>query len=94
VGIFENLTPELTHLHKELRREGIKTQREALEKLVVRWSGLISSAIRSEMVTTGCTYETACVRLVQECDRFTANMYYCDMGAEKVREEGGDEKAA
>ena len=82
MGIFENLSPELTDEHKALRRRGIKIQREALETLVIRYSGLISSAVRSEMVTSGCDYETACVRLVQECDRFTANMYYCDMGSE------------
>ena len=82
MGIFENLSPELTDEHKALRRRGIQIQREALETLVIRYSGLISSAVRSEMVTSGCSYETACVRLVQECDRFTANMYYCDMGAD------------
>ena len=82
MAVFENLGPELTHLHQELRREGIKVQRDALETLVVRWGGLISSAVRSEMVTTNCTYETACVRLVQECDRFMASMYYVDLAQE------------
>ena len=80
VGIFENLNPELTDEHKALRRRGIQKQRDALETLVIRYSGLISSAVRSEMVTSGCDYETACVRLVQECDRFTASMYYCELG--------------
>lgn len=82
MGIFQNLSPELTDEHKSLRRRGIEVEREALEALVIRYSGLISSAVRSEMVTSGCSYETACVRLVQECDRFTANMYYCDLGSD------------
>lgn len=80
VGIFENLNPELIDEHKALRRRGIQKQREALETLVIRYSGLISSAVRSEMTTSGCDYETACVRLVQECDRFTSSMYYCELG--------------
>ena len=82
VAVFENLSPELTDEHKALRRLGIEGQREALKAFVINYSGLISSAVRSEMVTSGCSYETACVRLVQECDRFTANMYYCDLGSE------------
>ena len=80
VGVFERLNPELTDEHKALRRRGIQKQRDALQTLVIRYSGLISSAVRSEMVTSGCDYETACVHLVQECDRFTASMYYCELG--------------
>jgi hypothetical protein len=92
VAVFENLGPELTDEHKALRRRGIAYQRGALETLVIRYSGLISSAVRSEMTTSGCSYETACVRLVQECDRFTSNMYYVDWGSEVAKGEAlGDE---
>ena len=82
MAVFDNLAPQLTDEHKEMRRRGIAVQRNALETLVVRYSSLISSAVRSEMATSGCSYETACCRLVQECDRFTANMHYCDLGSE------------
>ena len=82
MAVFENLGPELTDEHKGNRRQGIEFQRQALETLVVKFGGVISTAIRSEMASTGCTYETACLRFVQECDRFTANMHYIDLGIE------------
>ena len=82
MAVFENLLPELTDEHKALRRRGIEGQREALEGFVIRNANLVSSAVRSEMASTGCSYETACVALVQECDRWVANCYYMDFGSE------------
>ena len=93
MGIFENLSPELTDEHKARRRLGIKVQRDWLEQLVVKYGLIISSAIRSEMVTSNCSYETACMRFIQECDRWTANMHYTDIGTEQLIAQGDLEKA-
>lgn len=84
--LFEKLQPELTEEHQGLRRKGIALQREALQTLIVRYSGLISSAVKTEMVLTGCSYTEACEQLVRACDHFTANMYYLDMGEEAEKE--------
>ena len=92
MAVFENLGPELTDEHKALRRRGIAAQRDHLETLVIRYGGLISSAVRAEMVTTNCSYETACVRLVQECDRWVSNMYYCDLAEENSLFEASGEE--
>ena len=80
VSIFENLEPELTQEHKELRRKGINAQQELLKTLLIRYGIQISSAIRSEMAVSGCTYEEACVRFVQACDHLTASFHYMDLG--------------
>ena len=94
MGIFENISPELTDEHKARRRVGIKVQKDWLEELVVKYGLIISSAIRSEMVTSNCSYETACMRFVQECDRWTANMHYLEVGTEQLIAQGDLEKGS
>ena len=92
VAVFENLGLELTDKNKLLRRDGIARQRDAMTLVVTKYGPAISAAIRCEMVTSSCSYETACARFFQECERATANMFYCELGEDSEEAEAlGDE---
>lgn len=58
----------------------MKAQQEILRTLLIRYGIHISSAIRSEMAVSGCTYEEACVGFVQSCDQMTASFHFMDLG--------------
>ena len=92
VQIFSSAAPRLTDEHGDRREIGMRVQRDWLEALYTRYGLIISSAIRSEMVMTGCSYETACVRFVQEADRFTADIHWVEMGTEQLIAQGDLEK--
>ena len=80
VTIFKDLNPELTQEHQELKALGIEYQRDLLKTLFIRWGGLMTSSVKSEMVLTKCSYEDACVRFMQAADVLTGDMYYVEMG--------------
>lgn len=80
MSIFENLEPDLTTEHKELRRIGIGVQQEQLKTILIRHGIQISSAVKTEMSLSRCTYEEACVRFVQACDHLTASFHFMDLG--------------
>ena len=82
MGIFENVVLELEDEAKAHRRAGIAKQRDAMTLVCTKYGPAISAAVRCEMVTTGCSYETACAHFFQECERATANMFYCELGEE------------
>ena len=92
MGVFENVLMELSDESKTHRRTGIANQRAAMTLVCTKYGPAISAAVRCEMVTTGCSYETACARFFQECERATANMFYCELGEESDEVEAlGDE---
>ena len=80
MSIFENLQPELTPEHQELRRIGIDVQQERLKTILIRHGIQISSAVKTEMAISRCTYEEACMRFVQACDHLTASFHFIDLG--------------
>lgn len=80
MSIFENLEPDLRPDHLELRRIGIGVQQEQLKTILIRHGIQISSAVKTEMALSRCTYEEACVRFVQACDHLTASFHYMDLG--------------
>ena len=79
MSIFENLEPDLTPEHLELRRIGIGVQQETLNSILIRHGIQISSAVKTEMAISRCTYEEACVRFVQACDHWTASFHFMDL---------------
>ena len=80
MSIFENLEPDLRPDHLELRRLGIGVQQEQLKTILLRHGIQISSAVKTEMAISRCTYEEACVRFVQSCDHLAASFHYMDLG--------------
>jgi hypothetical protein len=80
VTIFKDLNPELTEEHQVLKALGVEYQRDLLKTLFIRYGGLMTSAVKSEMLLTKCTYEDACVRFMQAADVLTGDMYYVEMG--------------
>ena len=80
MSIFENLEPELRPDHLELRRIGIGFQQEQLKTILIRHGIQISSAVKTEMAISRCTYEEACVRFVQSCDHLAASFHFIDLG--------------
>ena len=91
VTIFKDLNPELTKEHKELKALGVDHQKELLKTLFIRWGGLMTSSVKSEMVLTKCTYEDACVRFMQAADVLTGDMYYVEMGLAQKEEAAASE---
>lgn len=87
MGIFENVVLELSDEAKALRRRGIAKQRDAMALVCTKYGPAITSAIRCEIATTGCSYETACARFFQECERSTANTFYCELGEQLEEDE-------
>lgn len=80
MSIFENLEPDLRPDHLELRRIGIGVQQEQLKTILIRHGIQISSAVKTEMALSRCTYEEACMRFVQACDHLTASFHFIDLG--------------
>ena len=87
MSIFENLEPDLRPDHLELRRLGIGVQQEQLKTILIRHGIQISSAVKTEMAISRCTYEEACTRFVQACDHLSASFHFMDLADAAQRPE-------
>ena len=78
--LFNDLLPELTDEHCQMKELGQRELRADLQQILIRSGIRISSAIKCEMAATDCSYEEACIKFVQACDRFAAAFHYIDYG--------------